>query len=37
MKVLKKLFVTEEPDKQINEILERGKSLLKKISLIGRL
>ena len=30
MKVLKKLFVSEEPDKQIYEILERGKSLLEK-------
>ena len=30
MKVLKKLFVTEDPDKQIYEILERGKSLLEK-------
>ncbi|GIT03107.1 MAG: hypothetical protein CM1200mP28_03660 [Deltaproteobacteria bacterium] len=30
MKLLKKLFVSEEPDKQIYEILERGKSLWKK-------
>ena len=30
MKVLKKLFVSEEPDKQIYEILARGKSLLEK-------
>ena len=30
MKVLKKLFVSEEPDKQIFEIHERGKSLLEK-------
>ena len=30
MKILKKLFVSEEPDKQIYEILERGKSLLEK-------
>ena len=30
MKVLKKLFVSEEPNKQIFEILERGKSLLEK-------
>ncbi|MCS5554461.1 MAG: peptidase C14 caspase catalytic subunit p20, partial [SAR324 cluster bacterium] len=30
MKLLKKLFVSEEPDKQIYEILERGKSLLEK-------
>ena len=30
MKVLKKLFVSEEPDKQIYKILERGKSLLEK-------
>ena len=30
MKVLKKLFISEEPDKQIYEILERGKSLLEK-------
>ena len=32
MKVLKKLFVSEEPNKQIFEILERGKSLLEKNS-----
>ncbi len=30
MNVLKKLFVSEKPDKQIYEILERGKSLLEK-------
>ena len=30
MKVLKKLFVSEEPDKQIYKILERGKNLLEK-------
>ena len=30
MKVLKKLFVSEEQDKQIYKILERGKSLLEK-------
>ena len=30
MKALKKLFVSEEPNKQIFEILERGKSLLEK-------
>ena len=30
MNVLKKLFVSEEPDKKIYEILERGKSLLEK-------
>ncbi len=30
MKVLKKLFVSEDPEKQIYEILERGKNLLEK-------